>query len=148
MASAGSKTVDDQIEVDVAPSLSPLVSRFLVISWMYVIEWEIDSKMPNFMVSELKLERQKFVKMEPCVEGISLSKFDKFIAQNLLEQGCRVWIKCISDLENIESNEGCLMRGQRCFCCIQLTNKMQEFRVINYLGHQRFTVRIKKEFPW
>ena len=50
MASAGSKTVDDQIEVDVAPTLSPLVSRFLVISWMYVIEWEIDCKMPNFMV--------------------------------------------------------------------------------------------------
>ena len=148
MASAGVKTVDDQVEVDEKQTLSPLVSRYLVISWLYVVEWDLDCKIPNFMVCELKLERQKFVKMEPKVEGIKLSKFNHFITQNLLEQGCRVWIKCISDLENIETNEGCLMRGQRCFCCIQLTNKMQEFRVINYLGHQRFTVRIKKEYPW
>ena len=147
---ACSKTVDKEIDLDEKPTLLPLISKYLVISWITLVEWDLDSKMDNFKVAECKVEgvKKKWVVLDPKIEGMKLSHFDDFIIENLIHQGARVWIKCISDLEDIEINEGCLMRGQRCFACIQLSNKMIEHKVINYLGHQRYTVHIKKSFPW
>ena len=139
--------VDDQVEIEEGPSQSPLISRYLILTWTTMVEWDIDAKMSNFQVVEFKLEK-KIVKMVPRVDGMKLSKFDNFIVENLLQQGCRVWYKNITDLEDIDTHEGCLMRGQRGYLCIQLSNKMVEHKAISYLSHQRYTVRIKKEYPW
>ena len=117
-----------------------------------MIEWELDYKLKNFEVVEFKLAKNpkhitcdKFKEMQMC-----LSKFDGFIVQNLLSQGCRVWFKAIGDLVNIkdDSTAGCLCRGQKGFLCVQISNKMVEHKVVAYLGHQRYCVRIKNAFPW
>ena len=131
------------------PTVSPLISRYLVLSWAMLIEWELDYKLKNFEVVEFRLGKNpkhvtcdKFKKRE-----MALSKFDNFIVQHLLENRCRVWFKAIGDLVN-NDDQGCLLRGQKGFLCVQLSNKLQEYKVVGYLSHQRYTVRIKKEYPW
>ena len=135
---------------DANPTVSPLISRYLVLSWAMLIEWEIDFKLKNFEVIEFKLDSKKFVKCNRFMATqMQLSKFDNFIVKHLLENGCRVWYKAIGDLVNInDSTAGCLCRGQKGFLCVQISNKMIEHKVVAYLGHQRYCVRIKNTFPW
>ena len=134
--------VDDQLEIQEEPMISPLLSRFMVISWVTLVEWELDTHMKNFEVTEFRLKKKKD-KHVTCDKfprrEMALTKFDNFIVKSLLEQGCRVWFKAIGDLISLKDldNVGCLNRGQKGFVCFQLVNKMQESKVIAYLEHQR-----------
>ena len=135
---------------DDKPTVSPLISRYLVLSWAMLIEWEIDFKLKNFEVVEFKLDprNKKDVVCEKFKNReMALSKFDNFIVQHLLQNQCRVWFKAIGELVN-NDDQGCLLRGQKGFLCVQMSNKLQEYKVVGYLGHQRYCVRIKKEYPW
>ena len=51
-------TVDDQIEFKEEPTISPLLSRFMVISWVTLVEWELETQMKNFEVTEFRLKKK------------------------------------------------------------------------------------------
>ena len=73
------------------PTVSPLISHYLVPSWAMLIEWEINFKLMNFEVVEFKLDSKNFVKYNRFMsDQMQLAKFDNFIVKHLLENGCRV----------------------------------------------------------
>ena len=94
---------------DEKPTISPLLSRYLVISWAMMIEWTLDSVMKNFEVTEFRLKNKK-VFCDRFPDGaMKLAKFDNFIVQHMLENNCRVWFKAIGDLTDVNDDcEGCL----------------------------------------
>ena len=141
---------DDNPEfTDEKPTVSPLLSKYLVISWAMMIEWTLDSVMKNFEVTEFRLKNKKVVSDRFPDGAMKLAKFDNFIVEHMLENNCRVWFKAIGDLTDVNDDcAGCLCRGQKGYLCIQISNKMVEHKVVAYLGHQRYCVRIKKAYPW
>ena len=67
----------------------------------------------------------------------------------LIKHGSNVWFKCISDLvDNMETQEGCLLRSQKGFVYIQLHSKFEQEMVVRYMGHQRYHVRVVDEYSW